>query len=142
MPEVLQGVQRVDAVVLERRLGEVLRPVIDLMIDVCPVDGGEVQPLNTGLLEWSEVGVSGHSLVDLVRNRIRHRVGVERRQRADDPAVLLVGLEHDRGTTPASHLDGQNERDVGQPRVLVHERARAQQPQLLGVRQQHDHIVA
>ena len=61
------------AVMLDGGLGDVLRAVVRLVVDVGVVDGGEVESLDTGLAEGREVGVVGHSTIDLEGQRIGER---------------------------------------------------------------------
>ncbi len=65
--EVLGRAQKVDAVVLERRLVEHLGRVVLLVIDVRVVDRREVEPLFARLPEGGEVGVVRHPSVDVER---------------------------------------------------------------------------
>ena len=128
--------------VLQRALREVLGGVVVLMVDVRLADGREVQSLLAGLLEGREVGVVAHALVDLVADRVRRGVGVRPPQRIDDPAVVGPGLEHHRWAAAAPHLDPHEHRHIVEPGMLVHERTGAQQVDLLGVRDEDDHVVA
>ena len=142
VPEVLKQADRVLSVVLERRLRKVPRRVVDLVIHMLPAQRGKVQPLLAHLLERGEVGVVRHAPVDLLAHRVRGRIRIGLPQRLDDPPVVVARLEHHRGAAAAAHLERHHQCHVVQPRMFVHEGARAEQPELLGIGDKHDQVVA
>jgi hypothetical protein len=56
-------------------------------------------------------------------------------------SVLAGGAEHQHRTGIPPSLGVQHHARIGGPGVLVHEGVRPQQPHLLGVGDEHDHVV-
>jgi hypothetical protein len=99
------------------------------------------EPLQPRVAEDREVGVVGHPAVDLVADRARARVRRHARVLIDEPPVAAARLKHQRRTARAPRLEVEHNADVAEPRVLLDERAGAEQPALFPVRDEEDHVV-
>jgi hypothetical protein len=106
------------------------------------VADGEVQARDAGVLEHGEVGAVAEAPGDLVEDGGRHGMRRGVRERLHEPSVPRAGLEHERRPAHAAGLEVEHEAQVAGPRVLRDEGLRADHADLLGVREDEDHVVA
>ena len=58
--------------------------IIEAVVDIC-----KIQAWQTPVFEDSQIGIIGHSLVNLIRKRIRHGIGRCLRELPNKPAVFI-----------------------------------------------------
>src|SRR5689334_4144645 len=91
------------------------------------IDVREIETGQTSRPEDRQVGVVRQQLIYFVSQRMRNGMRRGFGKLADQPPILLAGLEHYRWTTAAARLEIEYQPDVRGPRMLFHERARAEQ---------------
>src|SRR5215213_401745 len=106
-----------------------------------PIDVGEIQATEVGLLEDGEVGVVWKYAVDVIRKRSRYRIWRRPGELPDETAVLLAGLEHDHRPAIAACVEIEYCPDVFGPPVLRHEGARSQQTKLFSICEEKNYII-
>ena len=107
-----------------------------------PSGGGDLKARPAGVEEHAQIGVAAGSLEECDAVRGRHRVRRGLGELVDHPAALVVGRQHQCRTGITAGVEVQHHADVAGPRMLLDKGAGAEQPALLTVGEQEDHIVA